>query len=552
VIETTIPTGTISTGLSDAQLQKALDALRAEVGADHVLTGDDALEFRDPYYYRAWTEHDASAVVQPSSVEEVQAVLRIANAYGVPIWTTSQGRNNGYGGSSPRVKGSVVMNLRRMNRILEINEELGYAVVEPGVTFTQLYEAIRDGGHKLMLSSPDLGYVSVTGNALENGLTYGVYGADQLAPCGMEVVLANGEVLRTGMGAMPDNKAWHLYRRSLGPTLDPLFRQSNFGVVVKMGVWLAPIPEVFASFWADFSREADLIPLVDTLRRLRLDRTLEGAPVLYNAIGLAQATDQRTRWYDGDGPTPDHIIDQIARDLDIGRWTLHGGVWDDNAVTDHKIKKITAAFEQIPGAQIRFSKHAPEEIPQLKRGPDRVFGGVPHQDWANLTRWTGSNTGAHAMAGLVVPLQGKEAFRAHTLLRQIIERDMGMDYGAYTVNVNARTYIHIFGTVYDVTNEAETRRAYEATRRIVTEGAKAGFGEYRAHLYNMDVAPAQYSFNDHVYRRFVETIKDAVDPNGVLAPGKQSIWPQSYRRANGRSEDSRVPLPARGRRKITK
>ena len=156
------------------------------------------------------------------------------------------------------------------------------------------------------------------------------------------------------------------------------------------------------------------------------------------------------------------------------------------------------------------------------------------------------------MAGLVVPLQGNEAWRAHTLLRQIIERDMGMDYGAYTVNVNARTYIHIFGTVYDVTNEAETRRAYEATRRIVTEGAKAGFGEYRAHLYNMDVAPAQYNFNDHVYRRFVETIKDAVDPNGILAPGKQSIWPQSYRRANGRSEDSRVPLPARGRRKITK
>ena len=51
----------------------------------------------------------------------------------MPLWTTSQGRNLGYGGSSPRVQGSVVMNLRRMNRILEIDEELGYAVVEPGV-----------------------------------------------------------------------------------------------------------------------------------------------------------------------------------------------------------------------------------------------------------------------------------------------------------------------------------------------------------------------------------------------------------------------------------
>lgn len=65
------------------------------------------------------------------------------------------------------------------------------------------------------------------------------------------------------------------------------------------------------------------------------------------------------------------------------------------------------------------------------------------------------------------------------------------------------------------------------------EGGKAGFGEYRAHLHNMDVAADQFSFNDHAYRRFVEKIKDAVDPNGILAPGKQSIWPKSYRPVSG-------------------
>jgi hypothetical protein len=170
------------------------------------------------------------------------------------------------------------VNLRRMNRVLEINEEMGYAVVEPGVTWSQLYEAIEAGGHKLMVSTTDLGWGSVIGNSLEHGTTYLPYGADFQAPCGMEVVLANGEVLRTGMGALPGSKAWHLYRRGLGPTLDPLFMQSNFGVVVKMGVWLMPKPEVYAPFWAHVPRETDLVPLMDTMRRLRLDRTIEGVP----------------------------------------------------------------------------------------------------------------------------------------------------------------------------------------------------------------------------------------------------------------------------------
>ena len=223
--------------------ERALEAFREVVGSGHVLTDPDQMrEFRDPFWHLDWDDYEACAVVQPASVEEIQAIVRLANEHRVPLWTTSQGRNNGYGGSSPRVRGSVVVNLRRMNRVLAIDEELGYAEVEPGVSWSDLYAAIQAGGHRLMLSCADLGWGSVIGNTLDHGCTYLPYGVDMSAACGLEVVLANGEVLRTGMGAMPGNRAWHTYKRGLGPTLDQLFMQSNNGIVTKMGIWLMPYP----------------------------------------------------------------------------------------------------------------------------------------------------------------------------------------------------------------------------------------------------------------------------------------------------------------------
>ena len=520
--------------LSSAQIEAALDAFRAVAGADHVLTGDDALEFRDPFWHSEWPQYDASAVVQPASVEEVQAIIRLANEHRVPIWTTSQGRNNGYGGSSPRVQGSVVMNLRRMNRILEINEELGYAVVEPGVQWFDLCAALREGGHRLMTSIPDLGWGSIVGNTLEHGFTYMPYGADFSAPCGMEVVLANGDVLRTGMGAMTDNSCWHLYKRSFGPMLDQLFMQSNFGVVVKMGVQLMPFPEVVAPIWLNVPRETDLIPLIDTVRRLLLDRTLEGVTRMYNTLVFASLLAERTRWYDGQGPTPDHIIDEIAGDLGLGRWILHTALWEDSAAADYKIAKVKAAFEQIPGAEVRITKHAPEEMDEVENPGDRVLAGIPQMQWNNILRWYGTQAAAHLGNGPIAPLVGKEAYRLHTLVRDIIEREQELDYFASPMAISARSYMHACGAIWDIADEDATRRAYETCQRITLEASKAGFGEYRAHLNVMDLVMDQYSFNDHAHRRFLEGIKDAVDPNGILAPGKQSIWPAAYR-GNGQT-----------------
>jgi 4-cresol dehydrogenase (hydroxylating) len=525
-------TSVLSPHLSEQDLPRSLDAFRSALGADAVLTGEEELrEFRDPFAYPTWDEYTASAVVMPETVEQVQAIVRIANEHKVPLWTFGQGRNNGYGGPAPRVRGSVLVNLRNMNKVLEIDEECTYAVVEPGVRWFDLYDAIQAGGHKLMVSIPDLGWGSVVGNFLENGVTYLPVASDMAAYCGMEVVLANGEVLRTGMGAMPGNRAWHVYKRSLGPTLDQLFMQSNYGIVTKLGVWLMPQPECYMPLWLRVWKDDDLGPVVDTLRRLMLDRTIENVPQIWNTISLASVLSSRSPWYQGADPIPDAVIDTMARELEVGRWMMRFALYGDEPVVDLRFQKVKQAFEQVPGAEVWGTKCVPEEIAKLEHPFERVQAGVPNLDINQMTGWYGGEEGGHIGFSPAAPLTGHDVLALRNLLRGLVEREAGLDYAAVLIPTNARSFVHITMVIFDTKDEAQTRRAYDASKLLVREAAKEGYGEYRAHLDFMDLAADQYSFNDHAYRRFTETIKDALDPNGILSPGKQGIWPKAMREA---------------------
>lgn len=125
----------------------------------------------------------------------------------------------GYGGAAPRVRGSVVIDLgRRMNKILDINPDDCTCLVEPGVTFFALYEEIQKKGYKhLWVDVPDLGGGSVVGNTLDRGVGYTPYGDHWACHSGLEVVLPTGEVIRTGMGALPNNNSWQIFPYGFGP-----------------------------------------------------------------------------------------------------------------------------------------------------------------------------------------------------------------------------------------------------------------------------------------------------------------------------------------------
>src|SRR5246127_4019961 len=105
-------------GVSAAPFKDALKALAAIAGPEGVLVSEeDRHTYLDAFAPGNPDEHAASAAVAPKSAEEVQAIVKAANRYRIPLWPVSTGRNLAYGGSAPVLRGSVVLDLKRMNRV---------------------------------------------------------------------------------------------------------------------------------------------------------------------------------------------------------------------------------------------------------------------------------------------------------------------------------------------------------------------------------------------------------------------------------------------------
>jgi 4-cresol dehydrogenase (hydroxylating) len=510
------PQISVPPGVSEADFADALRQWTDIVGAPWVFTtSEDVALYRDGYS-PAWdeeTERVASAAIAPDTVEQVQAIMRIANQKRIPIYPISTGRNLGYGGSAPVLSGSVVLDLKRMNRVLEVDERNASCLVEPGVSYFDLYNYIEERQLKVWIDAPDPGWGSVMGNALDGGGGWTAYPfRDHFgAHCGMEVVLADGTLVRTGMGAMPNSKAWQQNKWGYGPWVDGLFRQSNMGVVTKMGFWLMPRPEAYISGTATVTRRQDLAPLLDTLNLLENQHVVNGS----TAIGPAGF---------GGG--------------DLEQWTCTVPIYGPAAVIRAQLDYAKAKFAEISGSAWTETELLTIPLtPEQLAGVRNVSFAVPNLSTFSIGARSAQNpnpTSGHIWFSPIVERTGEAMLEFYEFYREnLADVSGGEDLGFLgPIGLTNWERSLILMIMFPVTRDkAMNAKNVAAFRRWVELAAERGWGEYRTAPAFMDDVAATYSFNNGSLRRLHETLKDAVDPNGVISAGRYGIWPKHIREA---------------------
>lgn len=527
-------------------LERALADWRTALGEDSV----DADSATCARYARTTSPAgtEPCCVLLPTSIEDVREIVRIAAANGVVIYPISRGKNWGYGDACAPTDGNAIVDLSRMNRILEVDETLCYAVIEPGVTQGQFHSYLLEHHPNLWFDSTGAGLdASLVGNTLDRGFGHTRYADHFATACGMEVVLPNGDVVRTGHWHYEHAKTAHVYRYGTGPFLDGLFSQSNLGIVTRMGVWLMPKPEVFTAFYLRAPDDAHLEPMIDRIRPLRLDGTITAALHLANDMRIISARG-RYPWDKTNNvmPMPSEVRKKIRRDNGIGEWNVAGAL----SGTAGQVRASSRALKRALGPMARHLTFVPErrliaaervtarlkplgiatwlyELAVNIRPNFDLAKGVPSNEPLFGTRWrlreepeTESPDPLDAHVGLMwlsptLPMTGADARAVMNIAEPILAKHSFDPLVTFTM-INERAMIAILNVVFDKRVPEDCANAAACYEEVSAALFEAGYPPYRTGPSGMEMLrdPAD------PFWAIASRIKRAVDPNDIIAPGR--------------------------------
>ncbi len=527
-----------------------IDAWKQDLGPASVMYDAPSLEIYTQSVCA--TTRQVVAVLKPASLEEVQQLVATANEHKVPLYPISCGKQWGMGSRLPVTDGAAILDLGRMNRIIEVNAQYHYAVVEPGVTQRQLLDHIKTHNLPLMLnvtgSSSD---TSLIGNAMDRGVGYFDSRAHGIS--NMQVVLGNGETIQTGFGHYGNAKTKNLYRHGIGPSLDGLFPQANFGIVTSACIDLMPKPEAHMASIIKIDSDEKLPQLIDALVRLRTrgifltiahvgnrERSfITLAPLLYEQLVAAgEQTGEETRLKavkmledGGFGPWSAAIgVLGTKAQLKLAKKEIRkavGGVAKTMFLDDAligKAKAVAKIFSFIPfiRTQLMMLK-AIEPVYGFTRG-EATDQSLKSVYWAagNFDRLDEPDPD-HSDSGLlfclpIIPADGRTVLDVVSDTCDTFARH-GFE-AAITVNLmDTKAMEGVVSLAFDRRDAAQTEKAHACIQEMEARYVEQGYPPYRVGINSMHHVVSE---RDPFWRTACE-LKKVLDPNGIISPGRYNL-----------------------------
>lgn len=527
----------------EARWNAALAEWSATLGPEHVVTDPATLNAAETTTFS--TSQAIPAILRPASKDQVQECLRTANRFRVALYPISSGKNWGYGSGVPARDRTAILDLGRMNRILDFNEQLAYVTVEPGVTQVQLQEFLKKENSRLWMdatgSSP---LSSLIGNTMERGFGHTPYGDHFAHSCGLEVLLPTGECIETGFSRFPHSHAGPLHRWGVGPTLDGLFSQSNFGVVTRMTIWLMPAPDYFQAFFFRCDREYQLGPVIDALGRLRLSGALQSTVHVGNDYKVLAGL-QQYPWIEANGTTPmsPALMAAIRAKRNFGAWNGSGGIYGTKAQVGEsrrlirlalkgKVDRLSFLDDRLLALSVRFAKPIKfftgwdlSELLKVLRPLYGLLKGIPSDRPLESAYWRKRSPIPESMdpdrdgCGLlwfapILPATGDHVATVRAAVTGIVF-SAGFEPMISLSLMNGRAIACVISISYDRSIPGEDQRAMHCYENLVCRINAMGYHSYRLGIQCMTEMNIPES-----YGALIRTLKSALDPAGILSPGR--------------------------------
>jgi 4-cresol dehydrogenase (hydroxylating) len=446
--------------------------------------------------------------VRPESVDQLAPILEICKRYKTPVYTISKGLNWGLGSRLPVEPGCLLLDLGDLNKIIDLDEELHYAIVEPGVTQGQLSSEIISRGLKVMLnvtgSAPQ---TSVLGNSLERGSGFLEHRYNDIR--GLEVMLADGQKIRSGFwNEKPSDRGLQHFSMGIGPDWKGLFSQSNLGIVTKAVIQLYPKKEVQKMLWCKVGQE-QLPGLVEAIRDL------------YQRKYLSSVT---------------HIGNDKRMKIEHKN-TQQTTTWTAMAMVQGSAAFVRFLEEEIPGYLqplcISMGFLTQEEAQASELG--EVFGchiGIP-TDYFVRAMYKSEDAdpekenlqidfGRYGMLCClpILPARARDIADAVAILESI-DRDFGIMPAATLNPMNDLALESVINIYFDRNDPEAVAKAHAANEEMIARFYQSGYRFYRFDVKVM----GKYLDPENPHWKLVSRLKNALDPDRLLSPGRYEARP---------------------------